>query len=405
MKIWIITQYFYPENFNINQVAVDLAGRGHQVTVLSGMPNYPSGEFSPGFGGWRVRRDDHNGIAVIRVPVLARGRGTPARLVLNYLSYAIIASIVAPFVLRGRPDAIFVYQPSPLTVAFPAIVLSWIKRSPVVLWVQDLWPESLAAGNLTPSPSLVRIVRRIAGFIYRRCALVLVQSPAYVAPIQALAPQAAIRYFPNSADRQYHPIDAPAGAAELFGLPDGFRVIYAGNVGIAQDFDTIVAAAERLRDRTDIQWVIVGEGRRKGWLRNEIAKRKLGGTFHLIDQQLTDLMPSYFALAHALLVTLSKSPVAAITIPAKVQAYLACGRPIIGAIEGEAAKIVAQSGAGLTCAPGRPAELADTVIALRNKTPAEREQMGKAGRRYFEAEFEQTVLMEKLIGWLTELTK
>ena len=151
VKIWIISQYFYPENFAINQIAVELRSRGHDVAVLSGMPNYPSGQFAPGYGGWRIRRETYHGVSVIRVPMIARGRGTPGMLALNYLSFALVAALAAPFLLRGRADAVFVYQPSPLTVALPALMMRLIRKTPVVLWVQDLWPESLVAVNAVTS--------------------------------------------------------------------------------------------------------------------------------------------------------------------------------------------------------------------------------------------------------------
>jgi colanic acid biosynthesis glycosyl transferase WcaI len=405
VKIWIISQYFHPENFGINQIAADLAGRGHGVTVLTAMPNYPSGEFAPGYGGWRVRRENHHGVSVIRVPVLARGKGTPIRLALNYLSYAIVATLAAPFLLRGQVDSIFVYQPSPLTVAFPAVLMGWLKGCSLVLWVQDLWPDSLTMGDVRPWPVALTLVGKIARFVYRRCALILVQSPAYIAPIQALAPNVPVQYFPNSADSQYRPIDPPSAVERPAGLPEGFRVLFAGNIGVAQDFETILSAAERLRHSVEIQWVIVGEGRRKNWLRNQIITRKLGGTFHLVDQQQADVMPAYFAFAGALLVTLSRSKAAAMTIPAKLQAYLACGRPVIAAIDGEAARIVAESGGGLTCQSGAPAALADAVLALSKMPPGERDNMGKAGRRYFEQHFEPALLMDRLEVWLAGLNK
>jgi glycosyltransferase involved in cell wall biosynthesis len=340
---------------------------------------------------------------VIRLPIIGRGRETPFSLALNYLSFALVATIAAPFLLRGRADVIFVYQPSPLTVALPAIVVSWVKRIPLILWVQDLWPESLTASDASPWPITLRLISQLARFVYRRCSLILVQSRAHIEPIQYLAPKVSVRYFPNSADSQFRPFDRPPEIDRRLGLPRGFKVLFGGNIGAAQDFATILSAAEKLRHLPEIQWVIVGEGRRKGWVRNEIVERKLGHMFHLLDQQPTDLMPYYFAAADGLLVTLSRSEGAALTIPSKVQAYLACGRPIIAAIAGEGAKIVIESGAGLTCEPGNPAALAEAVLALYNTSSSERASMGKAGRRYFEQEFDQRRLMDRLGGWLTEL--
>jgi len=403
VKIWIITQYFHPENFGINQVAVDLAKRGHAVTVLSAMPNYPLGTIWPGYRGWRIHRETYCGVSVIRLPVITRGRGTPMRLALNYLSFALVATTAAPFLLRGRADALFVYQPSPLTVAVPAIVVRRVKRIPLILWVQDLWPESLTSSDISPWPITLRLIRQLARFVYRRCSLILVQSRGYIEPIRLLASEVPVRYFPNSADAQFRPLDKPPEIDRHLGLPNGFKVLYAGNIGAGQDFETILSTAERLRHFPEIKWVIVGEGRRKSWVRNEIVARKLGHLFRLVDQQPADLMPLYFAAADGLLVTLLRGEVAALTIPSKLQAYLACGRPIIAAIAGEGAKIVAESGAGLTSEPGNPAALAEAVLTLYNMSPTERANMGKAGRRYFEQEFDQGQLMDKLAGWLADV--
>lgn len=404
VKIWIISQYFYPENFAINQIAVELRSRGHDVAVLSGMPNYPSGQFAPGYGGWRMRRETYHGVSVIRVPMIARGRGTPGMLALNYLSFALVAALAAPFLLRGRADAVFVYQPSPLTVALPALMMRLIKKTPVVLWVQDLWPESLVAANAMTSAPALKLVRWLARFIYRRCALILVQSPGFIECIRNLTPpEIAIRYFPNSADSHYFPIGRPADLGEQSVMPHGFRVLFAGSIGAAQDFGTLLSAAERLRQVPEIKWVIMGGGRRKRWLTDEVAARKLESTIYLIDQQPSERVPHYFALADALLVILSRSTVSALTIPSKLQAYLASGRPVIAAIDGEGAKIVTESRAGLACGAGDPAALADAVLTLYRMTPDERARMGDAGYRYSEQEFKRGPLMDRLIGWLSGL--
>lgn len=404
MKIWIISQYFHPENFAINQTAVELCKRGHDVTILSGMPNYPSGHFAPGYGGWRIRRETYYGVSVIRIPMIARGRGTRRMLALNYLSYAMVATLAAPFLLRGRADVVFVYQPSPLTVVLPALMMRLIKKTPVVLWIQDLWPESLVAAGALTSTAALKPIRWLARFIYRRCALILVQSPGFIEHVRSLTPpEVAIRYFPNSADSHYFPIEPPADLSAQPNLPHGFRVLFAGSIGTAQDFGTLLSAAERLRECPEIQWVVMGEGRRKRWLADQIVARKLEGTVHLIGQQSSERMPYYFALADGLLVMLSPSAVSALTIPSKLQSYLASGRPVIAAIDGEGARIVRESQAGLVCAAGEPAALAEAVLALYGMTPAERERMGAAGNWYFEREFKRGPLMDKLIDWLLEL--
>jgi glycosyltransferase involved in cell wall biosynthesis len=401
MRVLIISQYFHPENFGINDIAYHLADR-HTVTVLTGMPNYPSGRIEQGYGGFRIRRESVRGVSVIRVPVIPRGRATFFWLALNYLSFAVTASFLAPFLVRERMDVIFVYQVSPLTVGLPALVLRLFRKIPIVFWVQDIWPETLVAVNSLKSAAVLRAIRWLAIFIYQRCRMILVQSPAYVSQIRMLGlSEADIRYFPNAAPSYYRPIP-PMQEPERQFLRKGFNVVFAGNIGLQQDFGTILAAAELLKDVPEIQWAIAGDGRLRRWVADEIAKRNLQDTCQLLGALPAERMPVLFALADTLLITLSPSCISGLTIPSKLQCYLACGRPIVGAVDGETSKIISASGAGLVCAPGDPRALAKTILALYKLSPEARTDMGTAGRNFFEQEFEISTLIEKLSVWLAE---
>jgi colanic acid biosynthesis glycosyl transferase WcaI len=254
-------------------------------------------------------------------------------------------------------------------VAVPALWLGVLRRRPVVFWVQDLWPEALSAVGAIRNRTILGIVGRFVGALYRRCDLVLGHSPAAVASIRGRAGSGAadrVRYFPGSAEDDYL-ATVPAGAAAKLtelGVPAGFRILFAGNLGAAQDLDALLDAADRLRARADIQWVFLGDGRRRDWLAAEIDRRGLRPTVHLIPRRPIAEMPAFFADADALLVSLKDAPGLTETIPAKVQSYLASGRPIVGALNGEGARIIRESGAGVTCAPGNPAALAATIADL-----------------------------------------
>jgi colanic acid biosynthesis glycosyl transferase WcaI len=401
VRLLIVSQYFHPENFGINDIAYDLRKSGHEVTVLTGMPNYPSGRIALGYRWPPVRREVVRGVDVVRVPLIPRGNGSFWRLALNYLSFAFTASILAPFLLRGPVDAIFVYQVSPLTVGLPALLVGWFKRAPIVFWVQDIWPETLVAVNSIKSVAILGIIRRLAAFTYRRCSMILIQSRAFEGQIRALGvPDADIRYFPNTVADHYHQASAAQEFADRELLPDGFNVLFAGNMGASQDFDTILDAAALLRDSRAIHWVIVGDGRMAPWVAAQIAQRKLGDNVHLLGPQPCERMPQLFAGADGLLVTLRPSCISGLTVPSKLQSYLACGRPIIGGIDGEAARIITESQAGVICSPGKPQELADAVLRLYRMTPGQREAMGSLGRRYFQQHFGRAELMERLAGWL-----
>ncbi|MBI2311624.1 MAG: glycosyltransferase family 4 protein [Betaproteobacteria bacterium] len=406
MNILIVTQYFWPENFRVNDLAQGLVERGHAVTVLTGIPNYPGGRLFPGYGYFRRLRENWGGVEVVRSPLIPRGGSGRLRLALNYVSFALCASILGPLRCRSRYDVIFVHEPSPITVGIPALVMKAFKKAPLLFWVLDLWPESISAtGAMRPGPAL-RAVGRLVRFIYRHCDRVLVQSRGFIAKVESMgAPAGKILYFPSWAERLYRPLERDGAAAEMQAMPDGFRVMFAGNIGAAQDFDSILAAAERLRNVSDIHWIILGDGRRFKWVETQVAQRGLSPTVHLLGSRPVETMPRYFALAEAMLVTLRRDPVFALTIPGKIQSYLACGRPIVAMLDGEGARIVEESGAGLACPAENPAALAQAVLTLYRKSRAEREQMGRSALAYYRENFERDRLLDRLERWMRDLPK
>jgi colanic acid biosynthesis glycosyl transferase WcaI len=404
MHVLIVTQYFWPENFRINDVALGLKEKGHEVTVLTGQPNYPEGRFFPSYGFCSKTEEGYQGIRILRVPLLPRGNGGALRLLLNFCSFALSASVFGPWRCRGSYDVILVFEPSPVTVGIPAIVLKKLRGTPILFWVQDLWPESLSATGTTQSRWILSGVEALVRLIYRRCDKILVQSEAFRAPIERFGVKREdIGYFPNSAEAFYRPIELEAEASEHAKLPKGFRVMFGGNIGKAQSFETILGAAELLKEQADIQWIIIGDGRMFSWVREGVEARGLGHTVHLLGRLPGEEMPRYFALADVLLVTLRRQPIFSLTIPAKVQSYLACGKPIVAALEGEGARIVQEAGAGLTTGPEDARALADAVLAMYRTPDETRIAMGRKGRIYFETHFERTLLLNRLDRWMAEL--
>lgn len=397
MHILVVSQYFWPENFRVNDVTRGLVELGHQVTVLTGLPNYPGGQFDKGYGWSGPYSENIDGIRVIRVPLVPRGRADGKRLALNYLSFAFFASVLAPLRCANDYDVILVYQLSPVTIGLPAVVLRWLHRKRSVLWVQDLWPESLAATGAVRSPRVLRWVAGLVRFIYKRCDEILVQSREFIPAVTRLGvPAARQTYLPNSIEDSFRPLVRSPGSAEDAEMPQGFRIVFAGNLGAAQDLPGIVEAAERTRDRPDIQWIFFGDGRMGDWLRQEVQSRGLQDTVHLMGRRPAESMAAYFAAADVLLVTLRRDPIFALTIPSKVQAYLACARPVLAALDGEGARIIEEAAVGLTCPAESPAQMADAAVRLSRMPAAEREEMGRAGRRYFEQHFDRNLLLVRL---------
>ncbi len=401
MKLLIVSQYFWPENFRINDLVADMVGRGHEVTVLTGQPNYPSGRFFPGYGWVRPCTEYYQGARVVRVPLVPRGSAGAIRLALNYVSFAVFGALGVWLRLRGKFDAVFVFEVSPVTVGIPAIVASRRFRAPILFWVLDLWPESLTAAGGVQSPRVLRAVGRLVRWIYRNCARVLVQSRAFIPEIARHGvPPSDILYFPGWGESLFQPLQQ-ADSALLPPLPEGFKVLFAGNIGEAQDLPAVLKAAGLLRDRPDIHWLIVGDGRMAAWAKDEVQRCGLVQV-HFLGRHPLESMPHFYAAADALLLSLKREPIFALTIPGKLQYYLACARPILAMLDGEGARIVRESGAGLTCPAGDAEGLAAQVLNLAAMPDAERRVMGLKGRKYYEANFDRTRLFDQLETWLED---
>lgn len=403
MHILIVTQYFWPENFRINDLALGMLERGHQVTVLTGVPNYPSGSFFDGYGFFN-KKQDYRGVKVLRVPLIPRGEGGGLRLAINYISFAFTACIAAPLLCKEKYDLIFVFQLSPITAALPAILLKEIKSVPIMFWVQDLWPDSLSATGAIRSRVVLRSVENLVKFIYKKCDRILIQSRLFFdSVVQNGCSPNDIIYFPNSAETIFEMPSSYIGELPL--LPEGFKIMFAGNIGAAQDFDTIIAAAKLLQDYKDIHWIIVGNGRMRKLAETEVINQGLCHRIHFLGRYPLEAMPTFFSNADSLLVTLNKDPIFRLTIPTKTQSYLASGKPIIAAIEGEGAKVIEEAGAGFTCSSGEPDALAQTVLRMYRTPKADRDEMGKQGREYYKANFQCNMLLDKLEVLMRELIK
>ena len=402
LRVLIVSQYFWPEGFRINEVAKTLLDNGVEVEVLTGKPNYPQGKVFAGYRAWGCQRESYNGITINRIPLLARGDGG-WRLALNYLSFVMSGLICSPWMLRRKKfDVIFIYAPSPILQAIPAIFLGWMKGCPVVLWVQDLWPESLSATGHVKNRSVLNMVGWVVRFIYRHTDLLLVQSEAFVAPVKALASGTPVRYLPNSVDESFlHP--PMVAVPQVAGMEAGFCVMFAGNIGAAQAVDVIVEAAALLKDCSDIHFVVLGEGSSRAWMLKEVQQRGLSN-LHLPGRFPVETMPGFMQKASVLLVTLADQPIFAATVPNKVQAYMAAGRPIIACLNGEGARLVVAAEAGLATPAEDAQALADTILSLYRKSAIERETMGNNGRKYYQEHFNHDRLVDQLIVLLRDVS-
>lgn len=404
MRILVVSQYFWPESFIINDIVRMLDEQGHEVIVATGKPNYPDGKVFDGYRAAGTQRERYLGrVEVLRVPLWPRGQGGAKNLILNYLSFVFSGLLCLPWMLRGREfDAIVVFAPSPITQAIPAILLKWLKRARLALWVQDLWPESLSATGFVRNPYALRVVGWAVRGIYRCCDTLLVQSQAFVEPVARYARRDKIVYYPNSLDVR-SPVEGGAIPNELRNvLEQYFCVVFAGNLGTAQALETIVQAAVHLRDDPQIRLVLVGSGSRLAWLKSQqqalgLDNLVLPGRFPM------EAMPQIFERSSALLVSLNDEPAFAQTIPSKIQAYLAAGRPIIASMNGEGARVVCEACAGLASPAEKVLPLVANIRIMKGYGQAEREAMGLSGRDYFAKHFEMSSQVKELVEILANV--
>lgn len=406
LNILVVTQYFWPENMRINDLVRDFSEKGHCVTVLTGLPNYPEGCIYSDYREAPENFAEYAGASVVRVPLIARGKRSIG-LMLNYASFFIAASVLGPWKLRGKQfDAVFVYAVSPIMAAIPALVIGRIKRAPVFIWVLDLWPETLRAVGAVNNPLLLGAVGRMVSWIYNRADYLLLQSHGFFESVRKYCTQRIdadrLVYFPSWAEDDFSSAVQPTSTL-LYRDESVFTVLFAGNLGEAQDFPAIIDAAQSLVGTVSIRWVIVGDGRMSEWLATELSTRKIDNVMLLGRHPLKE-MPGLFACADALLVSLKTNEVFEKTIPGKVQAYLASGKPILGMINGEAAHVIEAAGAGLCCPSGEGVALADITSKLAALDSEQRKAMGVSGRQYYLENYSKPTLLARLEALFREAT-
>lgn len=386
LHVLYLSQYFHPEPFLGNSVAKALVERGHTVSAVTCVPNYPTGSFLPGYSNGLNRSETWEGVKVRRAWTIAPGRSR-VRLLLNYLTYPVTASWEIMRLGRPRGDVSFAFMPSPIFQALAGTFAKWVFGIPSVLWVQDIWPDSAVVTLGIRNRFTKTILDVICGWIYRRADLVMVQSDAFIERIAQLGvdPDKLVT-VPNMAPPGFaalaqHQVDP---AIRSLVPSDRFIVMFAGNIGASQDFDTIVAAAEQLREDPSILWVIVGSGREDQRVRDMVKAKGLEQSVLFLGRHPLESMPSFFACADIMLLSLTANPLFDLTVPSKLQSYMACGKPIAASLGGEGARIIQAAGAGFSVPPGQPMRLAEMVEKFSKMDSIERNVMGANGRRFFE---------------------
>ena len=401
-NILIVSQYFWPENFKINDVAKGLVAKGYNVSVLTGLPNYPKGKIFEGYSFLKNKKENYDGVTIYRSLVIPRGNGSSIRLFLNYLSLALLASLRVLFI-KDKFDKILVYEASPITIGIPAIIAKYRFNAPIFFWVQDLWPESITEAGGVKNKYVINLVDKLTRFIYWQSKKILVQSRAFIPYIlNQKVNKDKITYLPNSTEKFYKKVN-PVNKYKKIMPKNGPILMFAGNIGEAQGFNTIIKSALFLNDSgVKVNWVILGDGRQKELIEKKIIDLNLHKNFFFLGSYPSEEMPYFFVHADAMLVTLKKSLIFSLTIPNRIQSYMACSKPIIASLDGEGSRVISDSNCGFASPSEDHISMSESIIKLMKLSKKEREIMGNNGRIYFEKEFEREKQLDKLISILDE---
>lgn len=393
-RVLIIAQNFYPEFFKSNDIASELVARGYKVDVLTGIPNYPEGVFPKGYSVIKKRIDTYKGAKVYRAFQIPRGRkATGVRLAINYLSFTFTSTIwiLFYFFFKKRYDAIIIHQTSPVTQAWPGILLGKIKRIPIYTWVLDIWPDAMQSGGGINNKIIIGIIDAFTQWMYRSSRYILVSSKDFRELVNRRADyDDKIIYFPNWCD------DMKAmPLLEIPSLPQGFRVMMAGNIGSAQDIKTVMKAVLLLKDNQHIQWIFVGDGSEKAYIEEFIASNNITNVT-LTGKRPFGEMPAYFKEADVMLLTLrAKFPHLQAVVPARLQSYMSAGKPIVGMVDGGSVAVVNECECGLCAKAGDFQSLANNIVELSSDKEG-LARMGDNARRFYESHFTTNLCIDNL---------
>jgi len=383
MNILFVTQWFQPEPmFKGLPLAKALKLKGHKVEVLTGFPNYPHGKLYPGYKIKLVKEEIIDGIKVIRTALYPSHDLSKIKRTLNYLSWSLSASIIGSINVT-RPDVIYVYHP-PITAMIPAVCIKLLYNSQIILDIEDFWPDTLQATDMINNNHIIKLIGNISRLFYRMADKIIVLSPGFKKKLVELGLDSeGIETIYNWCDEDSILSKDHFNKSEIPWDLKTFTVLYAGNLGRAQALDAVLYAAKIIRDEyLNIQFVFVGAGVEADRLKKKAEKMNLDNVMFLPYKPASEIK-RYIQAADVLLVHLKDDPLFSITIPSKIQTYLAAGRPIIAGVRGDAAELIKESGAGVIVPPENPVELAKGIIKIANLRFEDRERMGKNGSVYY----------------------
>ena len=399
--ILVVSQYFYPETFRINDMCLDWVKRGYKVSVVTGIPNYPMGKTFDGYGLFKKRHEMWNGIEIFRIPLIPRGRNKIG-MVANYLSFMISGKLSGRF-KKISADIVFSFEVSPMTQVLTGVAFSKHLKVPHLLYVQDLWPENVITVTGINNHFIIGSIDKMVDKIYKNTDHIFATSPSFVDAIcdrKVSVPREKVHYWPQYAEDFYKPMDRKRVAldAERLGIPndDSFKIIFTGNIGTAQGLDVLPKAAEHLKDE-NIKFVIVGDGRYLEEFVSDIEKRDVIDKFVMIPRQPADMIPMLLSACDIAFVSFANNDLWKKTIPAKLQSYMSCGMPVIASAGGETERIIEESGCGICCSVGDEKALAE---GIRNIMKSDLLNMRQGSLEYCKKNFDKKTLMDEMECYL-----
>lgn len=388
-RILIYTNHFSPENFKVNDIAEILSEEGNTVHVVTGIPNYPNGKIPAGYGLFSktFERIKPN-LTVRRLPLITRGSGSKLRIVINYLSYftsTFFYTLGLSFFYK-KYDIVFVHHTSPIFIAISPIFYKWIKKSQLILWDLDMWPDTLVAIGIIKSQRFVRILEKGMKWIYSNYDHILLGSEGFLKKAKSRVNAEKIQYFPNWAEKFFVDSDVEIGL-NILNFPLSFTVTYAGNVGEAQDFNSVFKAMIHLK-QYEINWMIIGDGRYKNKLEKNVLLAGLNEKVHFLGNHSIEKMPSFFNKSDVMFLSLKNEEIFNMTVPAKLQAYMASGRPVVAMLSGEGAELIKKSNCGFVSESGDFMNFAEMILKLYRMSPEHRKQLGVNGELFYSNHFD-----------------
>jgi glycosyltransferase involved in cell wall biosynthesis len=400
--ILVISQYFYPEQFRINDICSEWVKRGYKVTVLTGIPNYPQGKYYKGYGLFKKRKEKYKGIDIIRIPVCPRGNNLLI-LALNYLSF-VISGFFWVLLSKLKSDYVFVYEVSPMSQALPGIWYAKKRNIPCYIYVTDLWPESVEIVGGINNKYLLHLLNKMVDYIYKNCDRIFTSSKSFIKEINKRKVSLdKIEFWPQYAEDCYKPLSRDSVSVSEIPRDNFFNIIFAGNIGGAQGLDILPKTAKILIDKNvKVRFNIVGDGRYKENLIELVKKYKVEKMFNFVEKQPANRIPEFMSVCDASLICLGKSKIFAKTIPAKTQSCLACGIPVIVSADGEIQDIINESKAGICSNAGDEEDLAKKIEIITNTPKTELLQMSKNALKYYQKHFEKEAILKAIDFWFNK---